>query len=119
MMYCVGLGSPSDKYARYISTCDDKWYETTSVKLYQFTQPQVNTVVKHLRKHNQFDIFVLDIDNNVIFERHKKDRTEIPDDVIQPQQPQVNKPQENKPQENKSTNQTVEKKKGLTVKIKL
>ena len=70
MMYCVGLGDP-DKSPRYISTCDDNWYTTTCVKLYQYTQAQVNTVVTQLRKHFQKEIFVLDQGGNVIFNTTK------------------------------------------------
>lgn len=66
MMYCVGLGTVDTP--RYISTCDEHWYTTTSVKLYQFTQEQVNTVITQLRSHYQNKIFVLDMQDNVIFD---------------------------------------------------
>lgn len=66
MMYCIGLGTVEQP--RYISTCDDHWYTTTSVKLYQFTQQEVNTVITQLRKHCQKNIFVLDQHDNVIFD---------------------------------------------------
>ena len=70
MMYCVGLGEP-DKSPRYISTCDQYGHTTTSVKLYQFTQGQVNTIITQLRSRFQFKIFVLDQNDNVIFDTNK------------------------------------------------
>lgn len=70
MMYCIGLGEP-DKSPRYISTCDEHWYTTTCVKLFQFTQNQVNTVITQLRSHFQYKIFVLDQNENVIFNTNK------------------------------------------------
>lgn len=70
MMYCIGLGEP-DKSPRYVSTCDEHWYTTTSVKLFQFTQNQVNTIITQLRSHFQYKIFVLDQNGNVIFNTNK------------------------------------------------
>lgn len=69
MMYCIGLGTVEQP--RYVSTCDDNWYTTTSVKLFQYTQEQVNTVITQLRKHFQTKIFVLDMQGNVIFDTNK------------------------------------------------
>jgi len=71
MMYCIGIGEP-DKSPRYVSTCDDHWYTTTSVKLFQFTQNQVNTIITQLRNHLQFKIFVLDQNGEVIFNTTKQ-----------------------------------------------
>jgi len=71
MMYCIGLGEP-DKSPRYVNTCDDHWYTTTSVKLFQFTQNQVNTIITQLRSHFQFKIFVLDQNGEVIFNTTKQ-----------------------------------------------
>ena len=66
MMYCIGLGTVEQP--RYISTCDQYGYTTTSVKLYQFTQSEVNTVITQLRNRFQYNIFVLDQHDNVIFD---------------------------------------------------
>jgi hypothetical protein len=66
MMYCIGLGTVEQP--RYISTCDQYGYTTTSVKLYQFTQSEVNTVITQLRSRFQYNIFVLDQHDNVIFD---------------------------------------------------
>lgn len=76
MMYCIGLGEP-DKSPRYISTCDQFDHTTTSVKLYQFTKDQVNTVITQLRSRFQFKIFVLDQNGEVIFDTNKPKAKQI------------------------------------------
>ena len=75
-MYCIGLGEP-DKSPRYISTCDQFEHTTTSVKLFQFTQDQVNTVITQLRSRFQFKIFVLDQNGNVIFDTNKPKQKQV------------------------------------------
>ena len=69
MMYCVGIGTVEQP--RYISTCDEYGHTTTSIKLYQFTRQQVNTVITQLRSRFQYKIFVLDQNDNVIFDTNK------------------------------------------------
>ena len=70
MLYCVGIGTP-DKNPRYISWCDNEWYETTSIKLYQYTKEQTNEVIKNMRNHFQTKLFVLEVNDNVIFDTNK------------------------------------------------
>lgn len=65
-MYCVGVGTLDSP--RYVSVCDEYGYSTTSVKLYQFTKEEVNTVITQLRNRYQNKIFVLDMQDNVIFD---------------------------------------------------
>jgi hypothetical protein len=75
-MYCVGIGEP-DKSPRYISTCDQYGHTTTSVKLFQFTQNQVNEVITQLRSRFVFKLFVLDQNGNVIFDTNKPKQKQL------------------------------------------
>ena len=76
MMYCIGLGEP-DKSPRYISTCDQYGHTTTSVKLFQFTQNQVNEVITQLRSRFVFKLFVLDQNGEVIFDTNKPKQKQL------------------------------------------
>ena len=66
-----GVGSGTVEQPRYGSTGDEGGRTTTSIKLYQFTQQQVNTVITQLRSRFQYKIFVLDQNDNVIFDTNK------------------------------------------------
>lgn len=65
-MYCVGLGTVDNP--RYVSTCDNFGYSTTSVKLFQFKEDEVNNIITMLRNRFQYKIFVIDQLGNVIFD---------------------------------------------------
>lgn len=71
MLYCIGLGSPSDKSPRYVSSCDEFGYNTTTIKLFNFKQEEVNDTITNLRNRFQYKIYVLDMNGNVIFDTNK------------------------------------------------
>lgn len=57
----------STKYDwRYVSHCDNNWYETTTVPLYRFTSDEINEVTEQLKRHYQYYIEVVNQDNEVI-----------------------------------------------------
>jgi len=68
MLYCIGIGSPGDTYKRYVSHCDDKWYETSTFKSYEYTQQDAERIIQQLKKHFKTKVYVLDMKDNVVLD---------------------------------------------------
>lgn len=71
MLYCIGLGSPEDTYQRYVLNCDDRWYEASTFKSFDFTKEDVERIIQQLKKHYQTKVYVLDMNGNVVLDTNK------------------------------------------------
>ena len=53
-----------NKTGRYITWCDEHWYETSDEPFYGFSHEDAVAIAKQLKSHYVYDVTLVDNDNN-------------------------------------------------------
>lgn len=68
MLYCIKIV----KSGRYITYCDDCWYEAAKEPIYIFTEEEAREIAKKMKNHYVYQVDIIGSDNSRIFLNEKK-----------------------------------------------
>ena len=60
---------------RYVSYCDECWYETTENPIYIFTEQEARKIAQQMKSHYVYDISVIAEDGTTVFSTKKNPMT--------------------------------------------